>query len=176
MPQNRKYVIANRRTRVAQLYLEGDPQHVIAEKVGCTQPQVSRDLKILSQQWKESALSDLDQIKSLELAKLNELERKYTLGWYRSIQVQTTKKRRKKDSDGGTETERSSEKKELVGDSKFLDGILKCIHRRAELLGLDAPRKKTIDANLNLEHLVDLLPEEALDLLLEKITQSNEKE
>jgi len=178
MPQNNKHIINERRHRVSKFYLEGLPQFKIAEQVGVSQGQISRDLKHLSQQWQESAMVNIDRIKARELAKLDELERRYYEGWNRSLKTQKVKKERETDSDGKITRETSIERKKLIGDYHFLDGILKCVHRRAELLGLDAPSKRAIDVNANLEGLVDMLPEEKVDMILNRILsiQTNENE
>jgi hypothetical protein len=165
MPQSNKHVLNHRRHAVAKLYLEGWPQFKIAERVGVHQSQVSRDLKFLSQRWQESSMVNIDGIKAREMAKLDELERKYTRGWYRSIGVQKTEKT--KENDDGTEV--TIEKKELVGDPRFLDGILKCVAKREEILGYGAPSKQSID--LNMEKILEQAPEDVVDMLFNRIME-----
>ena len=41
----------------------------------------------------------------------------------------------------GASTEAGVRKEEQIGDPRFLDGIMKCISKRCEILGLDAPKK-----------------------------------
>ncbi len=168
MPVHNKHIVNERRQQVSKLYLEGWPQYKIADEVKVSQSQISRDLKYLSQQWQQSSMINIDRIKARELAKIDELERRYYEGWNRSIQVQKVKKEREMASgDGKITRETSIERKKLVGDYHFLDGILKCIHRRSELLGLDMPSKQSID--ISMEKILEQAPGEVVDLLYEKI-------
>jgi len=121
LPNNNKHIINERRARIAELYLRGWPQYKIAKEVGCSQPQVSHDLKFLSKGWKESALMNIDKIKSQELAKLDHLEREYFDAWERS-------KNESRD-----------------GDPRFLEGVLKCVAKRADIVGLDSPQKSEVN-------------------------------
>lgn len=148
MPQSKKHIINERRHQVAELYLKGWPQHKIAERIKVNQSQVSRDLKYLSQKWQESALNDIDAIKARELAKIDQLERHYFEGWERSIRKQRIEKTKKtKTGRKAAINETAKEEKEMVGDPRFLDGVLKCIAKRAEILGLDSPQKSELTFN-----------------------------
>jgi hypothetical protein len=144
MPQNNKHIINERRARVADLYLQGWAQYKIAEVVKVTQGQVSSDLKQLSKKWKESAMMDIDKIKARELAKIDKLEREYYDAWDRSKRLR--KKIKNTDTSGSKDgkTEVSIEKEKMVGDPRFLDGILKCIAKREEIIGFGATRKLDI--------------------------------
>ena len=67
--------IENRRRMVAQLYLRKVTQEEIAQKLGISQPTVSRDIYYLSQRWQQEALGDMDGRRGRELAELEEMER-----------------------------------------------------------------------------------------------------
>ena len=41
----------------------------------------------------------------------------------------------------GASTEAAIRKEEQVGDARFLDGVMKCIQKRCEILGLNAPSR-----------------------------------
>lgn len=170
MPQNKKHIIHQRREQISDLYLQGFPQYIIAEKVEVTQSQVSKDLKALSQIWQRTSLVNIDKIKAEDLAKIDQLERKYYEGWERSIRVQTTRKKKKTASGGKVSRESAKEKKDLIGNPRFLDGVMKCISKREEILGYGAPQKKSIEANLNIESLTD----EQADRLLQEILAKHE--
>lgn len=176
MTMNKKHIINERRHKVAELYLQGWPQFKIAKEVGVTQPQVSYDLKHLSKKWQENAMINIDKIKARELAKLDQLEWEFYRGWIKSKELQVKEKKRYKDA---RLEEVSKETIDTSGDPRFLDGILKCLSKREELLGYGAPSKKAIDVDLNMEGMVDELPEVAIDLILERIfllqKQSNEQ-
>ena len=96
MPQNKKKVILERRSRVAELYLRGVAQYKIAEELNVTPAQISMDLKKLAQQWQQSSMENMDKIKARELAKIDKLEREYYDAWIRSCQIKTKKSAKKK--------------------------------------------------------------------------------
>lgn len=169
MPQNRKHIIEQRRSRVAELYLKGCSQLEIAGKVRVSQAQVSKDLKIIGRRWQEASQVSIDRIKARDLAKLAHLEKTYHDAWTRSTQEQFTERTKEttiKNGVGSKET--VFEIKTTVGDARFLDGVLKCLVRRAEILGYDAPSKRSIDAALSIDH----LSEDQADEILEKVLQA----
>ncbi len=165
MPQRPNKVVTERRSRVADLYLEGFTQPEIAARVGISQSQVSRDLKFCSKKWQEEAKEAIEEIKAKDLVKLDRLERKYHIGWRRSIEKQKTDRTKTSVSDGKLTTESSSEEKTHIGDPRFLDGVLKCLTRRAEILGYDAPSKKAVDLSGDL--VIERLPEDQLDEIIQ---------
>jgi hypothetical protein len=69
---------------MARLYLQGWPQWKIREKFGLSHQQISHDLKAIRAGWKASAVRDVDEAKSQELAKLNKLGREYRNAWEQS--------------------------------------------------------------------------------------------
>lgn len=160
MPQNSKHHINERRAKIAELYLEGHYQQEIAKKLGVNQSQVSRDLKALSKQWQQESIESIDKIRAHDLAKLTHLERTYHDGWNRSIQEQLTEKSKETSIDGKVTKETSFERKALVGDPRFLDGVLKCISKREEILGYAAPKRldHTSGGEKFLENKVIILP------------------
>lgn len=68
-------VSEERKTRVAELYLKGNPQYLIARDLGCSESQVSKDLAELKTLWRERAAEDRLQRIAEGLAKLDLLER-----------------------------------------------------------------------------------------------------
>ena len=123
---------------VAQMYLSGTPQYLIAEATEDDDSQITYDLKILVKRWQQSALGDTGAAKGKELAKLDELERTFWDAWARSKQP------RERTRTSKSEGEKVllialSEKEQRDGNPAFLDGVLKCIDRRCKILGLDAP-------------------------------------
>ena len=137
--EQREYQLAE----VARRYLAGEYQCNIGKALGITQQQVSYDLKIIRQRWLESSLRDFDELKAHELAKLDDTEREFRAAWELSKQAkQITHSKRKEGKDATTEA--GIRKEEQVGDPRFLDGALKCIHMRCELLGLNAVKKVSL--------------------------------
>lgn len=131
--------VAARRAIVAERYLRGDFQSAIAKALRVNQGTISRDLEALRQQWRESALQDFDARKAQELAKLDETERAAWQGWERSLR--DAEKTVTRNNDDGTETTTTIEGQ--AGDPRFLNVVVSCVERRAELLDLN-PAKKTI--------------------------------
>jgi hypothetical protein len=126
---------AQRREQVAALYLQGYSQHKIATQVGVSQQQVSQDIKAMQKAWLASALRDFEAAKAQELAKIDAAECAYWMAWERSFaprEVTTTKQ-----IDGKDPREETTIRREQpVGDPRFLDGVVRCIQQRCDLLGL----------------------------------------
>jgi hypothetical protein len=105
---------------VAELYIQGWPQTRIAQELGVAQGTISTDVKALYEQWRASGVRDFDLARSIELEKLNLLEREAWEAWKRSCEPSESTK---VTSTG--ENNRRAEKtvKQRVGDSRFLDQI-----------------------------------------------------
>lgn len=140
------------RREIARLYLQGMYQADIADKLGLSQPTVSRDIQVLIAEWKVERVYDINEAKARELAKVDNLELEYWEAWHRSQQnaEKEIKKQKavpgKKSKDGviapaiqGQEVQKISEGQ--TGDPRFLSGIQWCIERRCLILGVDAPKK-----------------------------------
>src|SRR5436190_23722016 len=110
--------IMSRRTKVAACILRGTTnQWEILRQLGMEPRQrstISRDIKAIKEEWKAARVRDLDEALGRELAKLDHLEREAWEAWERS-------KRDERD-----------------GNHSFLESVLKCIHKRCELLGINA--------------------------------------
>jgi len=125
---------------VARLYLQGDTQAAIGRQLGVTQPQICYDLRIVRQRWVESQIRDFDEARAIEIAKIDDIEREFRAAWERSKTAkQITHSKRKEGACASSEA--SVRKEEQAGDPRFLDGAMKCIAKRCEILGLDAPKK-----------------------------------
>jgi hypothetical protein len=141
-PTQQQLTAEQRREKIAALYLRGQYQSAIAQQVGVTQQQVSYDLKALRKAWLAAALRDFDAAKALELQRIDETERAYWQGWARSCQqreVTLTKRITGKDP----RDEASMRRETPVGDPRFLDGVMKCIAQRCDLLGLSTATEAT---------------------------------
>jgi len=134
---SRSVAIAQRRQQVAGLYLQGWPQAEIGTHMQVAQSTVSNDLKRIQAEWRQSAIRDFDTQLSIELQKLDRLEREAWAAWERS-QKPAQQARVK---GGGSEQNAERLIKNQVGDPRFLDHIHKCIAARRALLGLDAPTR-----------------------------------
>lgn len=122
--------------------LHGWSQVDIAQYLEIAQSTVSRDLKAIQQQWKESAIRDFDLDRQQELQRLSMLEKEYWAGWERSQQSKETSLTEKlatgRDEAGQTlgRVKLATRSEQKVGDAIFLSGIQKVIDTRCKLLGL----------------------------------------
>jgi hypothetical protein len=146
MPQT-SLAVQERHQTVAALYLQRKMQSEIARIVGVSQQQVSFDLKAIRLVWQASTLRDFDAARSEELARVDVAEAAYWDGWQRSQQVHEVTTTEAHD-DGAIARRKATLRKEAQsGDPRFLDGVLRCIERRCALLGLDAPKRVSVDWN-----------------------------
>jgi hypothetical protein len=114
--------IAERRAKVAQLYLQGIKQFEIAAQLGLEGAAgamvVSRDLAAVRKAWAESATRDNSFAKGQLLSEIALLKRELWAAWDRS-----------KQSKGGAPR---------PGDPRVVAQLLACLTQEAELLGLRA--------------------------------------
>ena len=144
---------AQQLTNIAMMYLRGETQASIAAQVGVSTRMVGKYLEQIEKEWRQSALRDFDDLRGIQLAKIDELEREYWQAWERSQKPKTRTRQevtpRKDKETGATKMVADKVIKEVsesVGDPRWLDGVQKCIERRCKMLGLDAP--ETIDIRL----------------------------
>jgi len=130
---------------VSRMYLQRFRLVDIAAECGVTFQQISYDLKKVRKQWIESAVRDFDAARSQELAKLDALEDSHWIAWRKSIEPTTvTTKSKETYRERIEKTKVSTRDEEPNGDPRFLTGVHKCIEKRCQLLGLDAPVKREI--------------------------------
>lgn len=122
-------------------------QFQICDRLGMARSQqktISTDIREIKRLWRENITQDMDVHQERELAKLDELERTYWEGWERSRLTSIENRKQRKsipvaDSDGvATEdTETTTTQPDRDGNPAFLDGVLRCVTKRCQLLGLD---------------------------------------
>ena len=182
MPQNKRRVILERRSKIAEMYLRGVAQYIIADELNISTSQVSRDLKKLAQQWRESALVNIDEVKAKELAKIDKLEKEYYDAWVRSCQMKTKKSAKKKrlttaigKALGVDSKEQTFTEEQMIGNPRFLEGVRWCIAKREEIFGYAAAKK--IDVKSDGKPLqggsVIILPSNGREIV-ENVPESNE--
>lgn len=129
--------IEQRRQQVGDLYVKGSTQSQIARELGVSQSTVSVDLKAIRREWRDSRIRDFDEAVSIELKKLDHLEREAWSGWERSQQpAESTKV-----TQDGSGKKAEKIVKQQQGDPRFLEQVHRCIVSRRTLLGLDAPTR-----------------------------------
>lgn len=119
MRKNTDNAVLARKATIARLHLQGYSGQEIAPKVGVSESQVSRDLKAITEVWRETALQDITERKSLDLAELTLVKRELWSAWH------------------------SSPKKKK--DPRFMGEVMKALKQSAELLGYNHTTKVSID-------------------------------
>jgi hypothetical protein len=132
---NERLNAAQRRMKVADLYLKGWTQEAIATFCAVTQATVSRDIEQVRAGWRDAASIDFEEAVCHALHKLDLVEREAWSAWQRSQSPLATAAR----TEGGKDriTSRSS-LRHSYGDPRFLDLVHKCVSQRSLLLGLNA--------------------------------------
>lgn len=124
---------------IARRYLHGMSQMEIADELGISQSQVSRDLKVLHERWTKSALLDMNEAKARELARIDNLEREYWDAW-RDSRGERLETNTEQIAGGSGDRKKVSVKKvKLEGNADFLAGIQWCIEMRCKIMGIWQP-------------------------------------
>ena len=139
---------------ISRMYVRGVTQLEIAAALEVSQQQISYDFQELQRRWAKASMVIISEAKGKELAKLDALEREYWEAWARSREH---KESRTTEMSNETEAQLEMFPPEKViilpgtkvtirqegqcGDPRYLEGILRCVAKRAEILGLDAPKK-----------------------------------
>lgn len=142
--------------RIADMYCRGYNFAQIAKEIGVTIPQISYDLKEIKERWKQRTTMDLDAKKSEELARLDAIEMEAWEAFRRSQEeftAQTVRAAEGKGKAGAKTKEVSKHTESRYGDARFLDTALRCVAKRCELLGLNAPVRS--DVNLSADGIID---------------------
>lgn len=143
------------RAEISEMYLKGYSHYKIAEIINkgyeaqgmsISRRQISYDIEVINKSWKDAQIENMGELKRIELAKIDQLERVYWEAWELSCQeriIETTKLKGLADLKGNVTKQIPVEKTQSttspIGNPSFLAGVQWCIMRRCELLGLDAP-------------------------------------
>ena len=146
--------------QITSYYLRGWTQVAIAAEVGLSQQQVSIDIRTIQARWRKDTTINLDEHKSKELAKLDELEREYWQAW-ESSKSERTKARQESSGKVDKKTKKpvinkaTMEKEDRDGNPAFLSGVLSCIDRRCKILGIDAPVEQSTTGKVTVHVIYD---------------------
>lgn len=143
--------------KIAKMYRDGVYQVEIAAKFGLSQGQISQDIAEVVRRWRADSIEYVTDKKQAELDRINNLEITYWQAWERSREDAMTATVETKSivldikDDSGTdynlpakEVKETKRRSGQAGDPSFLAGVMSCIKRRCELLGLDAPTKQEL--------------------------------
>lgn len=152
-PKRTEFEAERDRDLIAKLYLRGVTQQVITDQLNkdfyserpITRQQIGYDVRLIIDRWVRASINHIDERKAIELAKIDRLENEYWDAWERSRNPAKTEL-----TEGRGTSERASQMKKTVkledrdGNPVFLEGVLKCIAKRCDLLGFNAPIKSAI--------------------------------
>ncbi len=137
----------------ADLFLIGYPYREIAKRLNddlakrkmdyrLTESMVYYDIQQLLISWKRDQLESIDQYVTAELQKLDKMEVEAWNAWELSKQKKT-KNKTKKAGNGlmGRQIMTEEATETTSGNPRYLDLLLNVQHRRAKMLGFDAPIK-----------------------------------
>lgn len=147
------------KSHTSELYLKGWSYRKIIEdieeKFGHTLSisTIHRYVSGLVDEWREHRISKLDDLKTVELQRINKLEETYWDAWQRSLDgaVRTVEKQKAvpgksvnergqvQDTMNVAHAEKMRSTEEAYGDPRFLNGIQWCISMRCKILGVEAP-------------------------------------
>lgn len=132
---------------IAQLYfVRRWTQARIGDYFGITADAVSKRIKNMKKEWRNSKLENADIFVKQELLKLAKLEEEAWDAWYRSIGKSVSTKTIKGEDDSVSST--IITENELVGDPRFLQRLENISSIRAKLLGLNAPDRIEVSNTL----------------------------
>ena len=154
--------IEQRRTYVMDQYLTGKNQYELAAELGVDQALISYDMTAVRKEWKEARIRDLDALKDIALAHVEQVRQAAWEGWQRSLQPHKSRSRSK--TVGGQLVSPTGEvlskqptatlarKQECrVGDPRFLERLQKAIDQYCAILGLLAPVEITETVKVSIE-------------------------
>jgi len=129
--------------KTSELLVRGYTIAEICSELDVTKTTGYKMIKRVTDEWRRSAMSSINEVKAKELAKLDHIESAAWEGWERSKQ---SRRKQTIDSDilklkdnPALRTPRKSKsvEEDRDGDPRYLDMILKCVDRRIRILGID---------------------------------------
>lgn len=153
---------------ISEMLLMGWTQYQIAHHLGLSRPTVAKDILKIVDIWQEHITSNIDRLRGVEVAKMVHMESRAWEAFFRSCEDEITETEEDIESDVEGipgRTRKSKKRRKQAGDPRFMEIAIRAAERRAKLLGLDAPKKHSIDlkaVTVNYE----VLPDEALEELV----------
>ena len=160
--------IAHRRQQVARLTFEGVDQTEIAQRLGCSQQQVSHDMKRNCEIWHAHTLRDTGALLAQTLAELRWVKTEARQAWFASKEVrEVTETEAIEGAAQGARRKASVRKESQVGDPAFLGVIVTALMDEAKLLALVPPTKVKLDLEVaTQDQLVRLMNGEPFERVL----------
>jgi predicted transcriptional regulator len=154
-----KLKLSERRKRIAELRLKGWTQQAIAQDVGVTQGMVSRDIKVIEEEWKQSAIKDIALVKAMAGQRYEMLFQENLAAYERSIGTKETKSLKTKSVTDGESEEKALRIEENPGDPRFLHNAERVVDRIVDLHQAGAPKQLNVNdiSKRPTDHLLDRL-------------------
>lgn len=145
--------IASRRAKVAHLKLTQPnlSDYDIAAMLGMDRTSghvtILNDRRAIMEDWKRLAADDIDEVKAVQLAKLDKMEEELWKAWEKSkhdavMIFQSGKKKRNPKGKMTVDSEDASEqRKGQYGDPRIMERICWCWDRKCELFGIKVDTK-----------------------------------
>ena len=128
---------AQRRAQAVGLRVQGSTYRSIAAELGTSPSTAHRLVEAELRRLAKLAGESAEELRALELARLDAVMVKAHEGWERSLlDAERTTTR---ETANGTETTRVTRTRS--GDARYLNIMLQCIAQRIKLLGLEAPQE-----------------------------------
>ena len=127
---------------IARMILQGKTHQEIANFLELDRSMISREVKLIRDEWKASSLRDFDEARGERIAELELVKAELWESWQQSKQQkQTTLKEQIDSLDGGTDegekrTKVATRHQSATGDAIYLSGVVNCIKEQSKLLGL----------------------------------------
>lgn len=139
---------------VLELYLKGYTYRYIENYVKdtdykCSLPTIRKIITAALKDWKEWANQKIDDLKAVELQRINRLETIYFEAWENSKDDNTSESETENFGKDGKKygSFKTKSKHKSYGDPRFLKGLEWCIAQRVKILGIEAPKEVKVDNN-----------------------------
>ncbi len=126
--------LAERRRRAMRLHLAEFTQEEIADKLGVHSSVVCRDLQWIRDSICPGEPPDVQEAFFVQMAKLDQLENSYWVGWDESKREKETRTAQRSGAEGRETV--ALKREQQTGDPALLMGVFRCIAKRDAMLGL----------------------------------------
>jgi hypothetical protein len=136
--------LAERRRRTMRLHLAEFSQEEIADKLGVHPSVVCRDLQWIRDSICPGESPDVQEAWFIQMAKLDQLEHSYWVGWEESKLEKETRTAQRSGAEGRETVALKRERQ--AGNPALLMGVFRCIAKRDAMLGLNQASGKSAAA------------------------------
>ena len=141
------------RLRITSFLLQGFTHQWIGDKLKLSEPTVTKEIAIIKQHWVDHSVTNWNELRNQQLARIDVLELEAWAGYYRSLrpeEVETVQEARTEHDKMQVRTKEHSAvdrlnrlarkvRKERDGERGWLETVKWCISERNKMLGFYAP-------------------------------------